>query len=240
MRWMYHAPPHKIVVVPPGVNLLRFHPVAPGAAREALGLTRHCRMLLFVGRIEPLKGVDVIFQALAILKREAPDLVSNLCLSVIGGDPDHPAGQNAEMERLKHLRSQLELDGVVVFLGSKDQDTLNTYYAAAEALIMPSDYESFGMVALEAMASGTPVIASAVGGLAFLVRDGINGYLVPVREPAALAARIRLLLENPAQRAQLGATAAQDATAYAWPRIADQLLNVFGSVSEARRKIVAQ
>jgi D-inositol-3-phosphate glycosyltransferase len=167
-------------------------------------------------------------------------LLGNLCLSIIGGDPDDPAGSNAEMERLKHMRSQLGLDGVVMFLGSKDQDTLNTYYAAAEALIMPSDYESFGMVALEAMASGTPVIASAVGGLAFLVRDGINGYLVPVREPAALASKIRLLLENPKDRARLGATAAQDATAYAWPRIADQLLNVFDSVRDARRKTVAQ
>jgi D-inositol-3-phosphate glycosyltransferase len=146
---------------------------------------------------------------------------------VIGGNPDDPAGDDAEMARLKSKRIELGLSEVVIFLGAKDQDTLNTYYAASEALIMPSDYESFGMVALEAMASGTPVIASAVGGLAFLVQDDVNGYHVPVREPAALAEKIRMILADPEQRLTLGRNAAEHAREYSWPRIASRLIAIF-------------
>jgi D-inositol-3-phosphate glycosyltransferase len=190
-------------------------------------------MLLFVGRIEPLKGVDTIFEAMAIIKKGAPELLNNLSIGIIGGDPDAPVNENREMDRLKQMRQELGLDDLIVFLGAKDQDTLNYYYAASEALIMPSDYESFGMVALEAMASGTPVIASEVGGLAYLVRDDFNGYHVPVRDPQALAAKIRILLEDPEARARLGANAHAYAQEYAWPRIADQLIKIFESVQPA-------
>jgi D-inositol-3-phosphate glycosyltransferase len=135
------------------------------------------------------------------------------------------------MDRLKALRTQLGLEEIVLFLGARDQAALREYYAAAETLIMPSDYESFGMVALEAMACGTPVIASAVGGLAFLVRDGVNGYHVPVREPQALAEKICAVLCMPEQRAILGANAARDAAEYDWARIADRLLSEFGRLA---------
>jgi D-inositol-3-phosphate glycosyltransferase len=231
MLWLYRAPRKRIAVIPPGVNLARFRPMPMEAAKTALGLPMHQKMLLFVGRIEPLKCVDTILQALALLKRESPELVTNVGLSIIGGDPDDAPGQNAEMDRLKAMRIDLGLTDLVMFLGAKDQDTLNYYYAAAEALIMPSDYESFGMVALEAMASGTPVIASEVGGLAFLVRDGVNGYHIPTREPSALAAKIRALLTEPTQRAWLGANAAETAREYAWPVIADRLLAVFSRLA---------
>ncbi len=225
MLWLYHASRRKIAVVPPGVNTEQFHPMPHERAKAALNLPPNARLLLFVGRIEPLKGVDTILEALALLKAETPALTENLCLSIIGGDPT-TSGENAEMDRLKALSQSLNLRDVVVFLGAKDQDTLNHYYAASEALIMPSDYESFGMVALEAMACGTPVIASNVGGLAFLIRDGENGYHVPVREPEALAAKIRLILEQPNLRAKLGDAAARDAADYSWVRIADRLLAV--------------
>ena len=136
----------------------------------------------------------------------------------------------SEMERLKQMRIELGLSKLVTFLGAKDQDTLNDYYSAAEALIMPSDYESFGMVALEAMACGTPVIASEVGGLAFLVQDGVNGYHVPVRDPVALADRISQILNHPEERLQLATHAAETAREYAWSRIADRLITVFEAV----------
>src|SRR5262249_40533228 len=152
-------------------------------------------------------GVDTIFQALAQIKQNAPTLLDNLSLAIIGGDLDGPADDNAEMERLKSLRVEMGLENLVVFLGAKDQNMLPYYYAASEALIMPSHYESFGMVALESMASGTPVIASEVGGLAFLVRDGVNGYHVPVREPRALAEKIQIILEKPDVRAVLAQNA---------------------------------
>lgn len=234
MLWLYHAQRRTIEVVPPGVDLSRFRPRPPAEAKARIGLRPDQKMLLFVGRIEPLKAVDTILEALAIIKGQQPTLLDNLVLSIIGGNPDDPRHENAEMERLKEMRLSLGLDQLVTFLGAKDQDSLSDYYAASEALIMPSDYESFGMVALEAMASGTPVIASQVGGLAFLVRDGVNGYHVPVREPAALAERIRWLLAEPLERARLAANAAQSAQEYAWPEIADRLLRIFEAALPAR------
>lgn len=234
MLWLYRAPRRAIEVISPGVDLERFHPQSMAAAKTRLGLRPEQRMLLFVGRIEPLKAVDTILEALAILKADptftAAHLLDGLCVSIIGGDPDDPTHENAEMERLKAMRLTLGLDALVTFVGAKDQDALSDYYAASEALIMPSDYESFGMVALEAMASGTPVIASQVGGLAFLVRDGVNGYHVPVREPAALADKIRRLLSDPTERERLATNAAQSARAYAWPCIADRLLTTFAAM----------
>jgi D-inositol-3-phosphate glycosyltransferase len=235
MLWLYRANRRNIEVVPPGVDLNRFRPIPPEVAKQAIGLSADQRMLLFVGRIEPLKGVDSIFEAMALIKRDAPRLLDKLSISIIGGDPDSTDDDNKEMERLKALRTELGLSELVIFLGAKDQDTLNYYYAASEALIMPSDYESFGMVALEAMASGTPVIASEVGGLAFLVRDDYSGYLVPVREPQALADKIRIILEQPEERRRLGQNAHEYAQEYAWPRIADRLLSIFESMMPLKR-----
>lgn len=237
MLWLYRANRRSIEVVPPGVDLTRFRPLAPEAAKQSIGLAPDQRMLLFVGRIEPLKGVDTIFEAMALIKRDAPQLLDKLSISIIGGDPD--SDDNKEMERLKALRTELGLSELVVFLGAKDQDTLNYYYSASEALIMPSDYESFGMVALEAMASGTPVIASEVGGLAFLVRDNFTGYLVPVREPQALADKIRIVLESPEERQRLGQNAHAYAQEYAWPRIADRLLSIFEAMLPLKRAATA-
>jgi D-inositol-3-phosphate glycosyltransferase len=230
MLWLYRANRRTIEVVPPGVDVNRFRPLEPAAAKQAIGLDADQKLLLFVGRIEPLKGVDTIFDAMSIIKRDAPHLLDKLSLGIIGGDPDAPADDNKEMDRLKALRCELGLSDLVVFLGAKDQDTLNYYYAASEVLIMPSDYESFGMVALEAMASGTPVIASEVGGLAYLVRDNHNGYHVPVREPQALAAKIRTILEDPAERNRLAHNAHEYTQDYAWPKVADRLLDIFASI----------
>ncbi len=237
MLWLYRAQRRTIEIVPPGVDLTRFRPKAPNDAKARIGLRPDQKMLLFVGRIEPLKAVDTILQALAIIKDQQPALLDDLVLSIIGGNPDDPAHENAEMERLKAMRISLGLDGLVTFLGAKDQDSLSDYYAAAEALIMPSDYESFGMVALEAMASGTPVIASQVGGLAFLVRDGVNGYHVPVREPGALADRILQLLSIPGERERLAANAAQMARDYGWSEIADRLLTLFEALIPAQAQV---
>lgn len=123
---------------------------------------------------------------MALIQKRQPAALDNLCVAIIGGDPwaDDP---DDEMARLQALRRELGIHDLVTFLGSKDQDSLPNYYAAAEMVVMPSHYESFGLVALEAMAMGTPVIASEVGGLAFVVRDGETGFHVPSRDPEALA-----------------------------------------------------
>ena len=134
------------------------------------------------------------------------------------------------MKRLQAMRQELGIHNLVTFLGAKDQNMLPNFYAAAEMVIMPSHYESFGLVALEAMAMGTPVIASEVGGLAFLVKDGINGFHVPTRDPEALAERIHTLLVDTNCREQLSRQARQHARQYAWPNIADRMLQMYANV----------
>jgi D-inositol-3-phosphate glycosyltransferase len=228
MTWSYGAAPEKIDIVPPGVDPDRFQSVGRAEAKGQLGIPLEHRMILFVGRIQPLKGIDILIRALALVKRREPALAKNVCLSIIGGDPqpDSEIEQN-EFDRLKLLRATLGLEDLVTFLGAKDQDTLVYYYSAAEMVVMPSHYESFGMVALEAMACGTPVIASDVGGLSFNIENGFNGYLVPGRDAEAMADKIILLLKYPALRDQLGEQARTWITRYSWPNIASEILEVF-------------
>ena len=231
MLWLYRAARMAIEVVPPGVDTSRFFPGDPTEARAKIGLSPGQRLLLFVGRIEPLKAIDTIVEALAFALNDAPDLRDATRLFVVGGDRN---ANDPEVTRLKAQCAALGLGDTVAFLGAKAQDALPDYYRAAEALLMPSDYESFGMAALEAMASGVPVIAAQVGGLAFLIRDGENGYHIPTRDPAALADAIRRALTDPVERARLAANAATTARDYAWPRIADQLLTIFESARRDR------
>lgn len=232
LLWLYRAKRRKIVIVPPGVNVERFHAIAQAQAKAALGIPQNHDLFLFVGRVEPLKAVDTILEALNLLRQKDAHLLENMHLAIIGGDLDNPG--DGELSRLIALSEALDLNKVVNFLGAKEQKLLLNYYAAATAVIMPSDYESFGMVALEAMASGTPVIAAEVGGLAYLVRDGETGFLIPAREPTALAERIALLLSNPDKRQKMGQCAAQWARSYTWTRIVDQLLPIFEEVVRER------
>ncbi len=234
MLWLYRAPRAAIDVVPPGVDTSRFFPGDPVEARTKIGLRPDQRLLLFVGRIEPLKAIDSILEALALVLQDTPELRDVAQLFVIGGDAN---GTDLEVKRLKAQCAALGLGDTVAFLGAKAQDVLPDYYRAAEALLMPSDYESFGMAALEAMASGVPVIAAQVGGLAFLIRDGENGYHVPTRDSAALAGAMRRALTDRAERDRLAANAADTARKYAWPRIADQLLTIFESARRDRANI---
>ena len=126
---------------------------------------------------------------------------------------------------------ELGIDPLVSFVGAKEQSELPRYYTAATAVIMPSDYESFGMVALEAMSSGTPVIASQVGGLQFLVRDQETGFHIPAREPISLADCIIQLLSNPSKTASMGVSASRVAKSYAWSEIARRLMKVFDEIA---------
>jgi D-inositol-3-phosphate glycosyltransferase len=132
-----------------------------------------------------------------------------------------------EMARLHRLRAELGIEDLVTFLGKRDQDLLPYYYSAAEVVVMPSHYESFGMVALEAMACGTPVIASRVGGLRFSVVHGYTGLHVPVANPDALAAAITKLFKNDALRWQLSANSRQVAQSFGWPTITGQIVDLF-------------
>jgi D-inositol-3-phosphate glycosyltransferase len=230
LLWLYRADRRKIVVIPPGVDASRFQPIPKEEAKRQLDID--CNLLLFVGRIEPLKAVDMIVEAIDLIRRDQEQVLEQVCFSVIGGDLANPAER--ELARLKALVEELGLGDVVSFLGAKDHNLLSLYYAAATAVIVPSDYESFGMVALEAMASGTPVIASEVGGLAFLVRDQETGFLIPSRDPAALAEGITTLLIEPEKCKLLGQNAAALAQQYTWTNIVKQLKAVFDEVMALR------
>jgi D-inositol-3-phosphate glycosyltransferase len=230
LQWLYGVDLNKVATIPPGVDLRRFHPISLQEARHRVGVPLDDRMILFAGRIEPLKGVDTLIRAIAILRAGCPDPAPCLHLAIIGGDPNDPSQENAEMERLKQMRVELGIEDVVTFLGAKDQDTLHYYYSAAEVVVMPSHYESFGMVALEAMACGTPVIASEVGGLAFVVQDGETGFHVEAQNEQALAGKLSLILDDPALREKLGRQAVAYAQRFSWSRIADQLLTLFDEV----------
>lgn len=227
LMWLYGADMRKIRIIPPGVNLQNFHPIPKAEARQAIGIPEASQMLLFVGRIEPLKGIDTLMHAIALLREHMEHCLKRLCLTIIGGEPDNEEATDAEMNRLKALRDELDLGELVTFLGARSQDTLPYYYSAAEAVIVPSYYESFGMVALEAMACGTPVIASEVGGLAYLIQDGITGFHVPDRDPEELAGKICLLLENEDLHREMSAAAVKHAQQYSWPRIASQIEKVY-------------
>ena len=228
LQFLYKANKRKITIIPPGVDTSHFYPIPMDEARQYIGADPENKLVLFVGRVEPLKGLDTLIKAIAWHRTFKPGQVT---LAIIGGEPDvSPQEMSAEMARIQKLCDDLCMGRMVVFLGKRSQDTLPYYYSAADVLVMPSHYESFGMVALEAMACGTPVIASQVGGLAFLVKDGETGYHIPDQDPKALCEKLLILLDDPCQREKMGLNAAEYAKDYAWANIASQMLDVYKSL----------
>jgi D-inositol-3-phosphate glycosyltransferase len=219
---LYDADPDRIELVPPGVDHAFFSPGDRRGARQALGLGDG-PVLLFVGRIQPLKGVDVAIEALAHLERKDAVLV------VVGG----PSGTDGDRE-LAHARELVARHGLgdrVRFVEPQPHHLLSTYYRAADVCVVPSRSESFGLVALEAAACGTPVVAAAVGGLRTLVQHGATGYLVDERDPATYAARIDEVLGRPELAAALGAGARELAGGYTWSTTAARLRRLYADLT---------
>jgi D-inositol-3-phosphate glycosyltransferase len=228
LQFLYRADKDKIIIVPPGVDISHFYPIPPDEAKSVIGIPKDDRMVLFVGRIEPLKGVDTLIRAIAHMHKAGVQVQFPHYLAIIGGDPNaDPLEMNSEMSRLQRLCAELGMEDLVIFLGKRSQSSLPYYYSAAEVLVMPSYYESFGMVALEAMACGTPVVASQVGGLAFLIQDGVTGYVIPGGDSLAMSERLTQIISQPDLRRQLGTQAAAYARNYSWENIADRLLEVY-------------
>ncbi len=228
LQWLYHADPEKIIIIPPGVDPKRFYPIPKDEAKDYIGVPQDDEILLFVGRIEPLKGVDTLIQAIALLKNMGAFEKKKFELVVIGGDAEGDINSmTLEMARLHEMRVKYGVMDLITFLGKKAQDSLPYYYSAAEVVVVPSLYESFGMVALEAMACGTPVVASQVGGLAFLVQDGETGYTVPVDDPASLAKRLAEILSDPDLRKRMGDRASEFARQYAWEKISARFIKLY-------------
>jgi D-inositol-3-phosphate glycosyltransferase len=235
LQWLYKADIRKITIIPPGVDVCHFYPIPADEARDFIGIPKDDLMILFVGRIEPLKGVDTLIRAMSCLRVQ--EMEKPAYLVIIGGDPNaSPEEMTAEMARLQQLCKDLSMDRMVVFLGKRDQDTLPYYYSAAEVLVMPSHYESFGMVALEAMACGTPVIASQVGGLAYLVQDGVTGFHVPDGDHEALCEKLTQLIGDHDLRQRMGKQASDYACEYVWENIAGKILNVYQNLLQSKVK----
>ena len=231
LQWLYEVKTDNVVIVPPGVDISRFYPIPKEDAREYIQIDLCPRLLLFVGRIEPLKGIDTLIKAIALMKESGVLISHEVCLAVIGGDASvSEENISLEMSRLHELRNTYGLQEVVTFLGKRDQDTLPYYYSAADVVVMPSHYESFGMVALESMACGTPVVASQVGGLAYLIKDGETGYHVRDQEPQELAQRLTQIIKDDELHQALSLNSATYAIDFSWKQITKQVLDVYRSL----------
>ncbi len=206
--------PEKIGVIPCGVNLELFQPIDKDLARQQLGFADD-KVILFVGRIEPLKGIEQLVRAMPYLQNgRVPRLI------IIGGDEN----SHCEMERLQELCRALRIQDSVTFVGLIKQDKLPYYYSAADACVVPSYYESFGLVALESLACGTPVVATSVGNLKSIIRQGETGYVVTDNSPFQLADRIALLLSRPNHDGKYTLSVRESVSQFSWLNIAESII----------------
>lgn len=225
---LYGADPSRIRIVAPGVEHAFFGPGDRAQARRALGLPATGPLLLFVGRIQPLKGAAVAVSALASLVQDHP----GAHLVVVGG-PSGPHGDE-EVAHIVSLVAELGVEGQVVFVPPRPHELLSTFYRAADVCLVPSRSESFGLVALEAAACGTPVVASDVGGLSSLVDHGRTGYLVEDADPEAYAAWVRQILAEPLLAERLSTGSVLRARRYTWARAAHLLVEIYAELTTGR------
>lgn len=229
----YDAVPSATAVVHPGVNLGRFRPAdGRAAARARLGLPQHALIPLFAGRIQPLKAPDILLRAVAQLVREDPALRRELLVPVVGG----PSGSGlAKPEGLQKLAARLGIADLVRFRPPVGQEELADWYRAASVLVMPSYSESFGLVAVEAQACGTPVVAASVGGLPVAVRDGVSGFLIDGHDPGEYARALRRFVDDPTRADRMGAAAARHARRFGWSATAATTVDVYTDALQERR-----
>jgi D-inositol-3-phosphate glycosyltransferase len=211
MSRLYGADPAKVKLAPCGVDLTKFRPLDQREARKRLGLDGE-KVLLYVGRVEPLKGLDLLVETAA--QMEAGE--ENVRMMVVGGGgPGEP-----ETDRVRQLAKERQVDGLIDFVGRVDHDDLPLYYNAADVCVVPSYYESFGLVALESMACGTPVVASRVGGLPTIVHHGHTGYLKSWRCPEAFANSVEMIISSSGLQESMGAAARRRAELMGWSNVA--------------------
>jgi D-inositol-3-phosphate glycosyltransferase len=236
--WHYEAHPSKVRVVPCGVDVSLFAPRDRSEARGVIGINGR-KTVIFVGRLEPIKGLDTLLKAISLLKRmkmkeggrQNPPL-----LLIVGGEKDN-GHSKASTHWISRQARSLGIEEDVVLVGPRPQEHLSWFYAASDLCVLPSRYESFGMVALEAMACGTPVVASRVGGLSYTVRDGDTGVLVTEGDPAILAESIGMLLEEEQLREEMGRRAVRWARCFAWDSIVEKILEIYESNLNMRNNL---
>jgi D-inositol-3-phosphate glycosyltransferase len=233
----YGATDDRVSIIPGGVDLQRFRPGSREAARRFLGWSQDEQVLLYVGRIQRLKGIDLLLQTVALLaERQRAGEIPRFRLVIVGGraDPTAEDPEAREIRRLRELAAQLGVADIVSWLGAVEHAELPSYYQAADVTVMPSTYESFGLVAVESMASGTPVVASRVGGLQVTVHDGQSGFLIPWRDPQLYADGIAQLLSDPELRHRMGAAGRESAAALGWDRTAREVLALYQHLLDER------
>jgi D-inositol-3-phosphate glycosyltransferase len=228
---LYDADPDRVVTVPPGVDLDVFSPGSTAAARRAVGVPEDAYLLLFVGRIQPLKAPDVLVRAAARMLELRPSLRDRLVVAVVGG----PSGSGlAQPRHLQALAERLGVSDVVRFVDPVPQEDLPDWYRAADVTVVPSYSESFGLVAIESQATGTPVVAAAVGGLQTAVADGTSGLLVAGHDPDDYARVLADLLGNDLLRRSLARGAVAHAAKFGWGATAAGMLDVYADVLTER------
>jgi D-inositol-3-phosphate glycosyltransferase len=235
---LYDACPDIVHVVSPGVDLYTFTPgQGRSAARTVVGLPQDSLVVTFVGRIQPHKGPEVLIRATSELVKHSPLLRHKLIVNIMGG----ASGANTEeVDRLKELATWLAIDDVVRFAPPVPRADLAQWYRAADLVVVPSYSESFGLVALEAQACGTPVVATAVGGLRTAVADGISGVLVDGHDPKAWSSVISRLLQEPQRRVLLSMGAIEHASHFGWDATARGTLDIYDQViTESRKSLEA-
>jgi D-inositol-3-phosphate glycosyltransferase len=222
---LYDACPDNVFVVAPGVDLQTFSPgIGKSAARVKLNIAPDAVMLTFVGRIQPHKGPDVLLRAAAEMVSHSPHLRAKLAVVIMGGASG--SGLN-ELEKLKVLAKFLKIEDVTHFVDPVSRENLPDWYRASDLVCVPSYSESFGLVALEAQACGTPVVATAIGGLRTAVSDGISGSLVDGHDPKAWSAVISRLIGEPHRRLLLSMGAVEHASHFGWENTARKTLDVY-------------
>lgn len=226
---LYGAPHDRLKIVHPGVDHDVFSPGDRSKARRLLGLS-DALTVLFVGRIQRLKGLELAIRAVEQL---VPALDHPVTLLIVGG-PSGPGGDD-EVDRLRRLVVDLELQDSVHFVGPQPHSRLPSFYRAADALVVCSHSESFGLAALEAQACGTPVVATPVGGLAHIVSDGVSGLLVDTRDPSVFAGRLKTVLADEDLRRSFGKAAIEAAANFSWENTADELHSLYECLIEERR-----
>ena len=221
---LYDACPDRVFVVAPGVDLQSFSPAdGKGAARARLNIAPDAILLTFVGRIQPHKGPDVLLRAAAEMVTHSPHLRAKLAVVIMGGT----SGSINELEKIKLLAKFLKIEDITHFVNPVSRKVLPDWYRASDLVCVPSYSESFGLVALEAQACGTPVVATAIGGLRTAVSDGISGSLVDGHDPKAWSAVISRLIMEPQRRLLLSMGAIEHASHFGWENTARKTLDVY-------------
>ena len=231
LLWRQRMPTDKVCTVPPGVDLELFTPGNREDSRRLLGVDQDRPVIGFVGRVDPIKGIETLVAAVDGWPADQPEPL----VLFVGGDHDERGQPTGALAAVVRDAASRGIAHRFQFAGSQPQDRLPFFYRAADAVAVPSRYESFGLVAVEAMACGVPVVATRAGGLAFTVEDGETGYLVPVAEPAALAEALQLVTSSPELHTRMGQAAREAAERFSWPAVAQSIVHIYERLAAGHR-----